>query len=462
VGGAVALLAAAAARAAWPLLPNGDGLGYLKALVDGGVYRGHPAYLPLLRFAVGRVTAPVDALVAARLVSLIAHALAAGAVAATVLAARRERVLGAAIAGVGFALSAGALEAGADVESYAPSLAAVALTVAGLASARASTQAGPGIAVAVVAGAAAAAFHVENLLLVPVIALALPERVRPPLRLFVAGVAGALAAAPFMSIIISGDLGAATHGFRYPLRAAAPLIALYGGGKALVWAPYPYEASWARVLLLAAVGIAALAALVALATVRTGERPLLGRRATLAMVGLYAAVGIAFFASDAERWLFLLPLLWAQVGVAAVGRRAALAVGVVALLAVADVALLVPRARDRTLVDAAAAMGAGLRDGDLVISPGHGADEYVGFVERLRLERVPLVYEAARLGGDRGALRALLDERFGRARREGRRVVLLRMTEDDRDPRGWKELAHMGIDRAAARALVSAPPDLIR
>jgi hypothetical protein len=474
---AVAGAAAAAARAAWPVLPNGDGLGYLKALVEGGAYPGHPGYVPLLGAVAGAVAAPADALVAARGVSLGALAIAAVATAAAVLLARRAgveargHVAGAVLAGVGLSLSAGALEAGADVESYAPALAGLAVALAGAAGARAATGA-RGIAVgasaAAIGGALAAWMHVENVLVVPALALALPARVRPSRRLAFLAIAGALAAAPFVSILLSGHLGAATHGFRYPLRAAAPLIALYGAGKALVWAPYPYEASWARVVALSSLGVAALAALLAIAVGgarRDGRGPLLGRGATLALVGLYGAVGVAFFASDAERWLLLLPLLWSEVGAAvAASPRARLAASlVVALLAVTDGAVLLPRARDRAVAERAARWSALLRDGDLVISPGHGADEYVGFVERLRLERVPLVYEAARLGGDRARLAQLLDERVARARREGRRVILLRLAPDgagDDDPRGWKELALLGIDRAAARALLPPGDDL--
>jgi len=471
---ALAGVAAAAARAAWPVLPNGDGLGYLKALVEGGAYPGHPAYVPLLRAVAGPVVAPVDALVAARVVSMIALAIAAAAVAATVLAARRAdrdgrgRLIGAVLAGVGLALSAGALEAGADVESYAPSLAGVAVALAGAAWARAAEGARGvvgGAIVAALGGAVATWMHIENALLVPALALALPSRVRLSRRAAFLVIAGALAAAPFVSIVFSGQLGGATHGFRYPLSAATPLVALYGAGKALVWAPYPYEASWARVAALSSVGIAALGALVAIAVGGArGRGALLGRGATAALVGLYGAVGVAFFASDAERWLLLLPLLWAEVGAAvAAAPRARLAASlVITVLAIADGTVLLPRAHDRAVAERAARWGAHLRDGDLVVSPGHGADEYVGFVERLRLERVPLVYEAARLGGDRARLAQLLDERTTRARREGRRLILLRLAPDgasDDDPRGWKELALLGIDRGAARALLPAGSD---
>ena len=75
---------------------------------------------------------------------------------------------------------------------------------------------------------------------------------------------GDRAVAAIYAALHTNPLGA-THGFGYPLRWSTPLIAIYGAAKSLVFAPYPYEASWPRVIGCFSLGAAALAALIFLA-----------------------------------------------------------------------------------------------------------------------------------------------------------------------------------------------------
>jgi hypothetical protein len=103
----------------------------------------------------------------------------------------------------------------------------------------------------------------------------------------------------------------------------------------------------------------------------------------------------------------------------------------------------------RTRAEAAAAQVA---DGDLVIGPGHGWDEYVGFWRGPRVETLPLVYWAGAVG--RAQLATVVARRVEEARAGGHSVWLARMRGADGDPMGWKELRLFGIGVADARRMV--------
>jgi hypothetical protein len=92
--------------------------------------------------------------------------------------------------------------------------------------------------------------------------------------------------------------------------------------------------------------------------------------------------------------------------------------------------------------------------GDLVVSPGHGWDEYLGFYDGPVVGHYPLVFHAGRLGSADSVKRDLA-EAIRDARKRGHAIFLVRF-EDDRDPMGWKELAPFSISPANARALL--PP----
>lgn len=419
--------------AAAPAVVNGDGLGYLKAALAGTIYPGHLAYVPLLGGVARLVgaTRPVELLGAARVVSAVAAALAVAGVGDLA----RRRWSGEARAGVaaalGLAVSWGTLSAGSDVESYAPALAAL---VGALWLAERQRPIASGLACA-----AAALLHVENVVFVATAALLVERRAR-----LVVAAALPLALAYGVALAHHGAawLGGASHGLHYPVHAWTPLVAVYGACKALVYAPYPYEASWARVLGWFAVGAAAAAALASCA-----RRPL-SRAATAAWVAPYALVGVAFYGSDAERWTFVLPLAWLA---AAARPRRALAVAL--FVAAANVASWLPVARDRSLRVRAEAATAHLADGDLVIGPGHGWDEYVGFWHGPRVTTFPLVFWAGAVG--RARLPAAVAAAVATARARGGRVFVARFTPDG-DPMGWKELRLFAIGPAQARALL--PP----
>ncbi len=424
----VAVVAAVAYLAMAPRVVNGDGLGYLKAALAGTIYPGHLAWVPLLA-VVGRMigaTRPVELLWPARALCAAAAALAACALGS--IARRRWASEAAAWAALlGLLASWGTLSAGSDVESYAPALGALVLAL-WCADRQRPIAAGLGCAAAVL-------LHVENVVFVPVAALVV-ERGRARLV-----AAAALPVAIAYALVLPAHgvawLAGAAHGLAYPLRWTRPFIAVYGACKALVYSPYPYEASWARV-----VGCFAVGAVAALALAAAARRPL-SRAATAAWIAPYALVGVAFYASDAERWTFLLPLAW--LAAAAQPRRA---LAVAAWVGAANVALWLPVARDATLRTRAEAAARHLADGDVVVGPGHGWDEYIGFWSGPRVTPFPLVYWAGAVGKE------ALPSALARAA-AGHRLFLARFA-GDADPNGWKELRLFAITRDSARALL--PP----
>ena len=433
---AIALATAVAYLVLAPAVVNGDGLGYLKAALDGTVYPGHVAYVPLLG-AIARfcgATRPAALLWPARVVSAVSAALAVAGVGA--VARRRWGEAAGVAAAAGLAASWGTLSAGSDVETYAPAMAAL---VGALVCAERRQALAAGLLCA-----AATLLHVENVVFVGVAALLVERRPRPMATVLaaaalpVAAVYGALLAHHGL-----GWLSGASHGLHYPVRWTTPFVAIYGACKALVYAPYPYEASWARVLGCFALGAAAAAALA------TCVRRPLPRLALAAWVAPYAIVGVAFYGSDAERWTFLLPLLW--LAAAARPRRAA---AIAAAVAAANLVVWVPTARDRTVRARAEAAAAHVHDGDLVIGPGHGWDEYLGFWDGPRVRAFPLVYWAGAVG--RARLPAALAQAVAEARAGGHAVWLARLRGRDGDPMGWKELRLFGIGPGEARAML--PP----
>jgi len=136
-----------------PAVVNGDGLGYLRAAIDGGAYPGHLLYLPILRLLPG--ARPIDLLWPGRALSV------ASSISALILfadTARRLRLPAWLPAAIGLGCCYSVLVSAGDVETYAPALlcicAAINFAVRGWRPA------------AALAAALATLIHIENLLLV--------------------------------------------------------------------------------------------------------------------------------------------------------------------------------------------------------------------------------------------------------------------------------------------------------
>jgi hypothetical protein len=166
-----------------------------------------------------------------------------------------------------------------------------------------------------------------------------------------------------------------------------------------------------------------------------------------------ALVGVSYYASDPERWIVALPAL---VPIAALGARPrTIGIGAALLFAAHLATSAVPAALERTDYDTARAMSSGLAENELVVSPGHGADELVGFFERVEPERFLLAYEGASRGLRGGELLAAMEAKIDASRRAGHGVRVVRILDaaDFADIRGWKELErYFDVDRWTLRA----------
>jgi hypothetical protein len=224
--------------------------------------------------------------------------------------------------------------------------------------------------------------------------------------------------------------------------------------KTLVWSPYLYESDAPRLLGQFLLGLLPLVALTAWASVRRRVIPPLEWRVLATWVVPYALVGVLFFGSDSERWLFILPvaILLAAPLVALEPHRDRLFTVVVGYLFVLNLVTAVwPAHRDAQGIRSRAETAARLfSDGDLIVFPGHSWDEYVSFYATAKLEPFPLAYYIARDGAAAGWARLERDVR--RALDRGGHVFVLRVWDDhDLDPRGIDELTALGYDRATLR-----------
>ncbi len=431
-----------------PAVVNGDGLGYARAAFYGARYAGHLGYVPLLALVgrAGGAHRAVDFVVAGRVLSIAGAALAVwltGRIARSWAPAARY---GPPLAATGMAVSFGLYGDGADVEVYAPAVAAL-LAALYCALQRSRGRSWGWLLAAVAAADGAVLLHMECVLFAGVLLVVLGGRDR--LRalgcaaLPLAGIYGAIMP-PTARV---AWLLSASHGLPNPHAAlVAPLAALYGMGKALVYSPYPFEAALWIVAVTSGLGLAAL--LVGVWLARGAQTP----RPALALLWLapFVGVGLAFYASDSERWIFILPLFWLRLASAVDGHgeRRRAAQRLVAALLLVNLPLCIYTAHDHTLRDRAAAVPASR--GDLVIGPGHGWDEYVGFYEDSGAVTWPLVFYVAR-DGERAA--AELRQMACATVAGGHGVFAVRFVDDD-SALGWKELARLGWSRPRANQLL--------
>jgi hypothetical protein len=232
--------------------------------------------------------------------------------------------------------------------------------------------------------------------------------------------------------------------------------AVYGFAKALVWSPYLYEADAQKLIGQFLLGLVPLGAfVVGLVTARRG----LARVDAPALVWWivpYALLGVAFFGSDPERWIFVLPAVWilAAALLLQLVRPARAAWPVLLWIGVFNLVTAVwPAHHDHWPRQKAEATAALLHDGDLVIFPGHSWDEYIVFYGKAHVEPFPVSYYAARDGAE--ACWARLDREAAEARARGGRLFVVRVLDDsDVDPRGFWELDSKGVSRALLKERV--------
>jgi len=461
-----------------PAAPNGDGLGYLK-LLPHNFAAGHLAYMPLLRAA---ATLVGDGLHAGRLVNallggtgvVLTYGLVRRALSSLPLGrpfAPDDVRFAATFSSAGLAVSYGYWVQASDVEAYALATVALLATVRLAVAYALSPTWGRALGTGALLGLAALC-HVTHVVLAlfvgGVIVLYAPSRRRGLVAAAAAlalGGAIVLGAYGYAALVVRGHdldgavrwIATAGHGFRESGGLYRIGDAIYGLAKSLVYAPYAFEGDGPRLLTLFVAGLLPLGALALLVGEFHALLPPRIWRAGLLWVGPYALLGLAFFGSDSERWIFVLPALWLVAGALAtrLGRRGRAAAFVVAYLALVNWATAIGPARhDRTVERHVAELAPALRDGDLVVFPGHSWDEYVWLYGRARVEPFPISYYAARDGFEAALSRLRRD--LARVEAAGGRAVTARLFVPwDGDGRGFDELRLLGLDRDALERRLS-------
>jgi len=149
----------------------------------------------------------------------------------------------------------------------------------------------------------------------------------------------------------------------------------------------------------------------------------------------------------------VLPCFWAAVVVSLTAiRRPKIIAGVAAvLLAVPLVTnvltVLEERKLDARTLERSRAISQLLREGDLLLYPGHTWDEYVGFYETAPVERFILASFAGEEQGDADALFTRLHRSITETHRRGGRVFAVRVYDAPDSHHGWNLLRALGVPR---------------
>lgn len=454
-----------------PAEVNGDGVGYLKQISGDGIAPGHLAYMPLLRAlsAVIPHAVPLDLVLPLRLLGLACALLALGLLYDAALrlhGSTTAALFGTALLGLSHAFSRSATE----VEVYAPAALLAVATLWALARHRVNPRPVWAVLAGLAAGAAVLLHLTLALLAVPLLLLS-----RPRLTHLVAGLSAMALAAGLPLALVLADHGSlasawtwlrsADHGIADPHGPSAPLVALWGLARSLVYVPYPYERSLALVVPLSALAGAALLLLGLWA--HRGRAALETRLLALWSAPL-ALFAVLFFPSDTERWIFVLPAVALCLAPAARAVSPRWIGALLGAMALTNIGLArIPAALDRQPLERARAAERLLVPGALLVSPGHGWDELVGLGMATPPDVYPLIYHVGAEGGLEPAIR-LLQRRIRATLASGHPVFVARMG-DRSDPRGFKELAWFGMDRGGFarlfegyRAVPAGTPGLTR
>ncbi len=252
---------------------------------------------------------------------------------------------------------------------------------------------------------------------------------------------------------ILGWVLSADHGTRPPFDALSLPRALYGFARTFVYLEFLYTGRlWLIAAKLAGFLVAALWATYCFTRVFPRINPLaltvLG--SLVPTVLLLGVLGISWFPSEPERWVFVLPPIWLALGatLSLLSVRArALAGGVVALLFVVNlVDGILPLRADTAARDRVLALRRALPPGSLVLTPGHDWVDYYHFFTGTRVETLSLITLAIEHRGDDAAFFRDLDRRLDQALAAGRPVASIRILDPEETGRltPWLELNTFG------------------
>jgi hypothetical protein len=465
-----------------PIMVDGDGLSHSSRAIYQGFLSGmdpnHPLaaallraiYIPLRAAGLERLTLTTFVGVSS-LCAVGTFLLLACSIFPRFIKARSVSLLCA----LGVVESYGVLSRASTIEVYAPALFLdVALIAYCLRSSFSRDRA------AVIAGlllVLAVGLHVTNLLIIPgVIALVIGRTPRERIvrTMLEGGATFLLGMGVILSLLWLG-LGRATWppdlALILPQRELEPSLGLggrltraaYGFARTVAFLPYHRElrAPFAVPYIVLVGGVFLLCAYLA----RRGFLTHLGKnRRLLLMLILLATpflfIGVSYYPSDPERWLFLMPLLWLLIGLAwdqfdpGPGRRtiawdspivlAAIVIG----LGTYNAAALLPETRaNRNLVGLRELSKLSTHD-DLVISPegirGRINEFYLG--RPIQAENLTVMALVKGHGADLNGIQADLDDRIDRALQGGRRVFVFDLIGAGHEKQRGSPWANIGHD----------------
>ena len=461
-----------------PLVISGDGVGYIKRLIspERDIIPGHLVYVPLLEW-LRIVLVPDGGHAEAAVIATLFSAL-GGAAACALLCLFVYRVTDMLWAGLlaagGMLVCYGFYRASGDVEAY--SFAVALMTGTACLLVRRDDQPDAGWAVAAGAGVllgVTTLLHTSLVLFTPFVLFASWRATGSWLKATSAIlIGGALSLASFLGVamgvldydlpgslawIMTSDNGYARppdFSLSYFMRSLARLF--YGVGRTLIHSPSPDRLGSEITVRLSSLGIGyflATAAIVIIGLVRTSR----GFRHPLWPLWIWVApltvFGFIFFPAATERWVMVLPCFWAAIAVAltALHRPKLIAIVAVALIAVPLLTNVLTVREERKLdartLERSRAISQLLREGDLLLYPGHTWDEYVGFYETAPVERFILASFAGEEQGDAEALFDRLHRAIDTTHRRGGRVIAVRVFDAPDSHHGWNLLRAFGIPR---------------
>ncbi len=448
-----------------PLMPDGDGLAHaLRAIYStyrDGIDVKHPLYAAFLR-ALYQLSVATDLRThTIAVLSLSSHLAAVGiflVLARSLYPMFMNKTI-ASLSAAGVVISYGLLSRGSTIEAYAPALCADVALVAFIVKA----QLRP-FAFACIAGVlflVALGFHVTNVLMGPLVIALLVNRVGrkraiPTLVLFGATVSVGVAIfitglmlarglslwpPDFLVVIPTGDpqptmsivarLGRALYGmartvaYLPPVRELTPIFSLtYMATFGTVGLGLLYFA-W-RGLFLRISGYASLLTLLAI-----GSLP-------------FIVMGVYYFPSDPERWLFVLPVVWFVIGLIMDSSRQTylqtrgqtplrvLAI-LVGCLALYNASQLFPQTKMNRELSGLHELAKRVSTDDLVISPaGVNSRIYEFFIEPYpSFRNLTIVALVERFGGDQQKLEIELRRQIRETLGEAHRVYVHRIMNED-------------------------------
>jgi hypothetical protein len=478
-GTRAALGIAGAALALYALLPaaiiNGDGLYYHEILMRDPWWRtfrvGHLLYAPGMSLLWSLVSAIAP--VSLYRVMLVANQL-AGAFAVYLLYRTADQLglapFGRAVASAGLAISYGFWIQASDVETYALSVVLVVASMHRMAiylarpRLRSAAELGVLNGLATLLHLTSATLAASSVLLILGVA-GRPAGGRVRALLAYGAVLAAVVGVPYVAVAalieslkdpgrFFGWILSAGHGYVVTFDALSVPRAVYGFARTFLFLEFFYGGPrWViavkgGVLLAAALWIAWRVALI------HGRAPHAVPRFGFALAPfllLQAAVGVRFFGSDTERWIFIAPAVWLALGAWVPAFPARVRAGMVGLLVLLFAVNLVqgiwPLATDTQIQERVVALRAVLPEKALVITPGQDWFDYYRYFTGRDNPRISLIDLALRHGRSPDEFWGHLRRSVEEARQAGTAVVLLRVLDADENIRGtpWPELAAFGF-----------------